>query len=398
MAAVILLAGGLGWFVAGTADDGGPGSSGGSGGGDPTSSTASTTLPPGVTPLDTTDVVWPTAARGVRFTDPVAAVRSFAVDHLGFDRPLIGAFLPDTATTGVVEVRGDSSVPAVTTVQVRRLEPDDDWWVVGATTPNIELEEPTALAAIASPVLLRGVSTAFEATVNVEIRADDQVEPLARTFVMGGANGELGPFAAQVAFSSPGPAANGSIVLMTYSARDGSLVEATVVRVRFGEPRPDGQQTTACTGDPARAPLEPGQTEVRVFFTCGDPTSAPRPVYRVVPATPDVLRAALEQVLVGPTPNERSIGFTSWFSPDTFDMVQGVDLDADGSARVDFDDFRKVIPNASTSAGSAMLLAQLNATVFQFPSVTSVVYRFDGDCEDFTEWLQLGGCEPFRRP
>jgi hypothetical protein len=61
---------------------------------------------------------------------------------------------------------------------------------------------------------------------------------------------------------------------------------------------------------------------------------------------------------------------------------------------VDFHDLRTVIPNASTSAGSGMLLAQLDATVFQFDSVSSVVYRIEGDCEAFNEWLQFGGCEP----
>jgi hypothetical protein len=171
-----------------------------------------------------------------------------------------------------------------------------------------------------------------------------------------------------------------------------------VIRVRFGQPRPDGQQTTACGEPAARAPLEPGQTELKVFFTCGDPTATPKALYRVVPATAGVLRASLDQLLIGPTPNERALGYKSWFSPETFGMVASVDLDPDGSAKVDFKDFRKVIPNASTSAGSAMLLAQLDATVFQFPTVKSVVYRFGGDCQAFTAWLQLGGCTPRTRP
>ena len=48
---------------------------------------------------------------------------------------------------------------------------------------------------------------------------------------------------------------------------------------------------------------------------------------------------------------------------------------------------RKV--NASTSAGSALLLAQLDATLTQFPTVEATRYSFDGDQEAFYSWLQL---------
>jgi hypothetical protein len=70
---------------------------------------------------------------------------------------------------------------------------------------------------------------------------------------------------------------------------------------------------------------------------------------------------------------------------------------AGGHAVVDLGDLRSVIPNASTSAGSALLLAQIDATVFQFRSVESAEYRLQGSCEAFNEWLQFGGCEPRTR-
>jgi hypothetical protein len=57
-------------------------------------------------------------------------------------------------------------------------------------------------------------------------------------------------------------------------------------------------------------------------------------------------------------------------------------------AYVDFEDFRRVIPNASASCGSALLLAQLDRTVTQFPTVDRAVYSFEGDADAFYEWLQ----------
>jgi hypothetical protein len=49
-----------------------------------------------------------------------------------------------------------------------------------------------------------------------------------------------------------------------------------------------------------------------------------------------------------------------------------------------------VIPNASTSCGSAGLLAQLDGTARDFDGVSRTLYSFDGDSVVFYEWLQMG--------
>lgn len=146
---------------------------------------------------------------------------------------------------------------------------------------------------------------------------------------------------------------------------------------------------------PAPPPEAGERMTVRVFFTRDDRAV---PVFREVPRTRAVLRAALDALLEGPTPDERERGFTSFFSAETAGMVRAVALDQDGHAVVDFADFSRILPNASSSAGSARFLAELNATVFQFPTVRSVTYRFEGDCEAFWEWIQYGGCQAMRRP
>ena len=126
-------------------------------------------------------------------------------------------------------MQGTATGP-VTTVIVRRL--GDSWWVLGASTPNIQLTSPAARSTISSPVRLQGTSTAFEATVNTEIRADGSTQPIGTGIVMGGANGELGPFDGTLSFSAP-TANAGALTLLTRSAADGTVSEATVVRVRF---------------------------------------------------------------------------------------------------------------------------------------------------------------------
>jgi len=100
------------------------------------------------------------------------------------------------------------------------------------------------------------------------------------------------------------------------------------------------------------------------------------------------LEAALKELLRGPTAEEREDGISSWFSAETAHALLSARVDSQGNAVVDFHDLASLIPAASASAGSAMLLAQLNATVFQHPPVLSVEYRVDGSCDAFWNWLQ----------
>lgn len=128
---------------------------------------------------------------------------------------------------------------------------------------------------------------------------------------------------------------------------------------------------------------------VSVFLPKGDPGARCNrvlPVSRTV-VFPAVLRGAMLQLLRGPTAAERGRGYGGWFSSRTAGMLRGVRL-AGGVAYVDFRDFRRVIPNASSSCGSALLLAQLDRTATQFPTVRRAIYSFDGSRRAFYEWLQ----------
>lgn len=114
---------------------------------------------------------------------------------------------------------------------------------------------------------------------------------------------------------------------------------------------------------------------------------APRPVAEVA------LRAALEQTLQGPAPSATN---DSWFSATTAGALRTVSVDAAGHAVVDFVDLQALIPNAGSSAGSAVLLDELNATVFGVDGVQSVDYLMEGSCERFWEWLQYS-CQTVHR-
>ncbi len=199
-----------------------------------TTTAPATTAPPTAAPTTapaTDTAVWPFVSSTTRYHDPVAAASGFAVTYLGFVAPVIGAFVQGDSRSGEVPIRATTTGP-VTTIIVRQLGSDGTWWVLGASTPNLQLQSPVTSASISSPVTLSGRSTAFEATVNVEIRQDGTTTPLATDYVMGGSNGEMGPFSKPVTFGSPSTS-SGAIVLKTMSSESGNILEASVIRVRL---------------------------------------------------------------------------------------------------------------------------------------------------------------------
>ena len=192
-----------------------------------TSSTSSTTstLPSSWT------AVWPTPSSGIRYLTPDAAAQGFAVDFLAMSSPVVGAFQAGDTRSGEVPVRATSTGP-VTTVMVRQLGADNSWWVLGSATADISITSPGALATISSPLDLRGTGTAFEGLINVTLRDDASLTPLLTTTVMGGGNGVMMPFHKTIAFARAN-SAYGSLVLYQRSAKDGSVVAASCIRVRF---------------------------------------------------------------------------------------------------------------------------------------------------------------------
>jgi spore germination protein GerM len=99
------------------------------------------------------------------------------------------------------------------------------------------------------------------------------------------------------------------------------------------------------------------------------------------------LKSAMQALLAGPTKAERARGYRGWFSTKTAGHLTSVRI-SNGVAFIDFRSFARDIPNASTSCGSALLMAQLDRTAKQFPTVKRTMYSFGGSPRAFYEWLQ----------
>jgi spore germination protein GerM len=152
-----------------------------------------------------------------------------------------------------------------------------------------------------------------------------------------------------------------------------------------------GSLPAASGADAPSAELSAGAAtaRVKVFFPRGDagPDCDRVRARRRTVRAPAVLKGAMRALLRGPTASERTRGYAGWFSRRTAGRLNGVRI-GEGVAHIDFRDFRHIIPNASTSCGSALLLAQLDRTALQFPTVDRAVYSFDGSVKRFYHWLQ----------
>ena len=158
-----------------------------------------------------------------------------------------------------------------------------------------------------------------------------------------------------------------------------TIVHADLLVEASGEP-PIGEGDTGGEGTPA-------QTEVDVYFgmTGADACVADQPVTREVEGA-GVARGAITELLEGPDSRESNEGIRSPFTANTAGALNDITI-VDGQARVDFDDFSAEVGNDSCS--KAAIVDSLNKTLFQFDTIASTLYSFDGDFEAWNTWLGL---------
>ncbi|MHB8827491.1 MAG: Gmad2 immunoglobulin-like domain-containing protein [Acidimicrobiales bacterium] len=197
--------------------------------------TTTTTSPPATTTTTTLDstwvATWPTSSSTIRYATPTAAALGFATSVLHMTSPVARAFQRGDTRSGEVPIVTTTNGP-VTTVLVRQLTSDNSWWVLGSACAAVNITLPHALDTVSSPLTLTGQSTAFEAVINYSLYQDDVAAPMVSGTAMGGSNGVMGPFSTTVTFAAPAHR-YGVLVVYTRSAKDGSVLEASAIRVAF---------------------------------------------------------------------------------------------------------------------------------------------------------------------
>lgn len=231
--------------------------------------------------------------------------------------------------------------------------------------PNIVVTEPRANQEVGLPLTIKGEARVFENTFSYRLRNADG-STLVEGF--GTANapdiGQYGPFTVTLNYPRPTSSA-GTVEVFNYSARDGSEENKVSIPVRF-------QNVASAT--------------VKVFF--GSRTQDPNgercaQVYAVdrrIPQTAAVARAAVEELLRGPSVDERARGYFTNINDGV--EIRGVTI-LNGTATVDLSE--TVQQNVGGSCRVQAIRAQLTETLKQFPTVQRVVIAVNGRTDDILQ-------------
>ncbi len=234
---------------------------------------------------------------------------------------------------------------------------------LAATDPRVRVVSPEPGAVVSSPLTVRGRARGpwyFEGSFPVRLVNDAGRRLAGGTARARGAwtTADFVPFEATL--SAPWPS-GGTGLLVLERANPSGLAEnagRAVVPVRFDEAAPRRKAVLAFFNRPAG-----GRHDCRAVW----------PVARGVEPGRETARAALDELLEGPTPAERDRGFLT-------NLPSGVGVRSlavkRGTARVDFDEgLRRVAGSCRVRA----VRAQVERTLEQVPSVETVVISVEGD-------------------
>ncbi len=233
--------------------------------------------------------------------------------------------------------------------------------VVNAPPPNEEIRSPLTVQGKA-----RG-TWFFEANLPIELLDAD-----GNVIAQKGAQAEgewmtadFVPFSVELAFDAP-------------------KTETGMLRIKKDNPSglPEHDVSFDVPVRFSNASREKMTMEVKVFFgsSVEDPKglecNASYPLVRSIPRTQSVARAAIRELLAGPTPEEKQKGyFTSL--PDGV-KLEGISI-VDGVTRAEFSE---ELDRTGGSCRVGSIRSQITETIKQFPTVKDVIISVGGRTED----------------
>ena len=231
--------------------------------------------------------------------------------------------------------------------------------------PNIVVFSPRSGDEIGLPVVITGEARVFENTFSYRIKDSDG------TVLMEGFDtadapdiGQYGPFEVRASYPEP-KGSTGTVEVLEYSAKDGSEINKVSVPVKFG-------------------PVDALTVKVHFQNQKRDPEmmdcSKTYTADRRIPRTQSVARAALEELLKGPTSTEYREGFITSINSGV--KIQSLTI-ANGTARADFDETLERATGGSCRV--AAIRSQITETLKQFSTVRNVVISIDGRTEDILQ-------------
>ena len=171
--------------------------------------------------------VWPAPSAATNSASQTAT--AFA-HRIGFTTPYVTAtsVFANSAVVDISPVGPESGLLVHATTRVNETRVNGKWLVTSCTSSQLVVYSPRTHSIISGLLPVRASTTAYEAVVNVQLRATDSWDLEWKSTMMGGSMGEMG--AASGMFPLRSTASHPvALVLLSRSARDGGVIAATVV-------------------------------------------------------------------------------------------------------------------------------------------------------------------------
>ncbi len=215
---------------------------------------------------------------------------------------------------------------------------------------------------VGTKFVIYGKGRGFENTLNYRISDDDNKQLHLGSFMTNAADaGVFGYFNQEIDLSKLLKTVPPTIRLDVFeaSAKDGSDIHKTSFRLDVG------RSATAVFAYFSNNNLDP-ETSCNKTFA----------VARLVPKTQSVLKAAIEELLKGPTPAEMKLGFGTLINSGV--TLNSVKISGDTAA---IDLSPKLDEGMGGSCRVAAVRSQITNTAKQFPGVKNVVISINGESE-----------------
>lgn len=229
---------------------------------------------------------------------------------------------------------------------------------------NIVVDSPRSGDSISSPVKIEGKARVFENMFNYRLKdSDGTVLDYGSITAIEPDPSNYGKFSINIDFNPKGD--NGTLEVFDYSAKDGSEIDMVSIPLKFLPA--EKMSVKAYFGNNRR---DPKSLECDSVF----------PIERIVQKTEAVGRAALEELLKGPTQKEQNEGYFTSINDNV--KIQKLTIE-DGIAKVDFD--KQLEYQLGGSCRVTAIRAQIEQTLKQFSTVKEVIISIDGRAEDILQ-------------
>ncbi len=234
--------------------------------------------------------------------------------------------------------------------------------------PNILVYLPPSRAQVDSPFIVSGLARVFENKVSLQVaNSKGQIIWTGLATANAPEVGTYGGFTTDVNLSGAEVVAGEVVELQIYqnSAGDGNAIDKVVIPLRLGEIK--------------------STRVVEVYFGSssspeGEECTFALPTERAVAETVELARAAVAELLKGPTLKERQDGFYTSLPPEV--IINSLAIN-NGTALVDFSDSLERGVGGSCRVGA--IRTQIEKTLKQFPSIKEVIISINGRTEDILQ-------------